>query len=238
MKRIKKKIDNFAEKRSFYTEKTLRKNNLILLFSVSLLLFFHPLLRQFENKALIWDLIITIIVVSAINSLQFRKEKLIKLAYFGFLLLILLWTNHFVHSLETKLTSFIVLTLFVLYVTFSMVSHVARNKKVTAVILLNSINSYLLLGMALSFLFLLVDVWGELVYGLENATLNFGYTNDPQVFDFIYYGFITLTTVGYGDVTPIIPITRSLAMLTALLGQLYLTILVAMLVGKFSSNKN
>lgn len=46
----------------------------------------------------------------------------------------------------------------------------------------------------------------------------------------IYYSFVTLTTVGYGDVTPVHPAARSLAMLEALIGQLYPAILLARLV--------
>ncbi|HEY7113452.1 MAG TPA: potassium channel family protein [Thermoanaerobaculia bacterium] len=46
----------------------------------------------------------------------------------------------------------------------------------------------------------------------------------------LYYSFVTLTTVGYGDITPIHPVARSLAMSEALIGQLYPAILIARLV--------
>ena len=45
-----------------------------------------------------------------------------------------------------------------------------------------------------------------------------------------YFSYITLTTTGYGDVTPAIPLTRTLAMFEALAGQLYLVITLARLV--------
>jgi hypothetical protein len=47
----------------------------------------------------------------------------------------------------------------------------------------------------------------------------------------LYYSFATLTTVGYGDVLAVHPLARSLAMLEAVIGQLYSAILVARLVG-------
>jgi len=47
----------------------------------------------------------------------------------------------------------------------------------------------------------------------------------------IYLSFITLTTVGYGDVHPVHPAARSLAVAEALVGQLYLAILIGALVG-------
>jgi voltage-gated potassium channel Kch len=47
---------------------------------------------------------------------------------------------------------------------------------------------------------------------------------------FIYFSFVTLTTVGYGDITPVHPVARSLAVAEALTGQLYPAILLARLV--------
>jgi voltage-gated potassium channel len=54
----------------------------------------------------------------------------------------------------------------------------------------------------------------------------------------LYYTFITMTTVGYGDLLPVKPYARSLATLIAITGQFYLGIIVAMLVGKYASQRN
>jgi hypothetical protein len=67
----------------------------------------------------------------------------------------------------------------------------------------------------------------------------------PQAFDyggnrpedaaahFLYYSFVTLTTLGFGDVTPVHPVVRTLSYLEAVIGQLYLAVLVASLVGRY-----
>jgi len=57
-------------------------------------------------------------------------------------------------------------------------------------------------------------------------------------FSLIYYSFVTLTTLGYGDITPEGAIARSLAYLAAIAGQFYIAILVAMVVGQFLSQAN
>lgn len=54
----------------------------------------------------------------------------------------------------------------------------------------------------------------------------------------MYYSFVTLTTLGYGDIYPTSDSTRILAMLEATLGQLYLVILVARLVGLYASQES
>jgi hypothetical protein len=57
--------------------------------------------------------------------------------------------------------------------------------------------------------------------------------------EWLYYSFVTLTTVGYGEITPLSQAARSLAVGEALTGQLYLAVLIARLVGKeMSSGRN
>ena len=51
--------------------------------------------------------------------------------------------------------------------------------------------------------------------------------------DFLYYSFVTLTTLGYGDITPVHPVARTFSYLEAVAGQLFLAVLVATLVGRF-----
>ncbi len=48
---------------------------------------------------------------------------------------------------------------------------------------------------------------------------------------FLYYSFVTITTLGYGDIFPVSTAAKSCAILEAVIGQLYLVITVAWLVG-------
>ena len=61
------------------------------------------------------------------------------------------------------------------------------------------------------------------------------YTADSTIFwDMIYFSFVTLTTLGYGDITPTQPIAKSLAYTEALTGQLFIAILIGTLVGNIA----
>ncbi len=64
-----------------------------------------------------------------------------------------------------------------------------------------------------------------------------GETWSEQLNEFTYHSFVTLTTLGYGDITPVAPVARTLNYLEAVLGQLYLTVLVASLVGIHIANR-
>jgi len=58
------------------------------------------------------------------------------------------------------------------------------------------------------------------------------YMGKPEIVNFVYYTFITMSTVGYGDITPRIPETQTLAYFLSVSGQLYVAIIIAFLVGK------
>jgi len=62
--------------------------------------------------------------------------------------------------------------------------------------------------------------------------------NHSRIALFTYYSFITLTTVGYGDVTPVSAPARTFAWLEALTGQFYIAVLVAGLVGALLADKS
>ncbi|MEE9226447.1 MAG: potassium channel family protein, partial [Acidobacteriota bacterium] len=54
---------------------------------------------------------------------------------------------------------------------------------------------------------------------------------------FVYYSFVTLSTLGYGDITPVTPPARAFSFLEAVTGQLYLAVLIAGLVGIHISHR-
>ena len=92
--------------------------------------------------------------------------------------------------------------------------------------IIGSICIYLLLGLIWSTLYLLVlEVNPDAFNGLGYASW---YQNFPVV---TYYSFVTLTTLGYGDISPLFPLARFLVFMEAIVGVFYMAILVASLIG-------
>jgi hypothetical protein len=83
--------------------------------------------------------------------------------------------------------------------------------------------SYLLVGM------IFADVVGAIADGSSGAYFAQGV--DGSSGDHIYFSFITLTTTGYGDFTPRTEVGRAISTLEVLVGQIYLVVVVALLVG-------
>ena len=89
-----------------------------------------------------------------------------------------------------------------------------------------AIAAYLLLGLIWAVAYRLV----LLQISDSSQPAGFGQRQGASMADLVYFSFATLTTVGYGDITPAHPEVRSLAMLEALVGQLYPAILIGRLV--------
>ena len=110
---------------------------------------------------------------------------------------------------------------------------VFREGPITAYRVQGAVVVYLLIGL----------VWAaayELVQGMLPGAFQFaqGVTSETRLtHGLVYFSFVTLTTLGYGDVTPLHPVARSLAMAEALMGQLYLAILIARLVSMQISSR-
>ncbi|MCZ6894930.1 MAG: potassium channel family protein [Gammaproteobacteria bacterium] len=85
-------------------------------------------------------------------------------------------------------------------------------------------------------------IWAVMFTGIAHLTpqafTGAGTGEQPFFWDFVYYSFVTLTTLGYGDITPHAPFAKSLAYMEALIGQLYIAVLIASLVGSHLSKTN
>jgi len=91
---------------------------------------------------------------------------------------------------------------------------------------------YLLIGLIWALLYKLL-----LLFDLAAFTGNITAQEEEQFPDLLYFSFVTLASLGYGDVTPTGGLVRTLAYLEAVLGQFYLAVMVASLVGVYSSQR-
>ena len=55
--------------------------------------------------------------------------------------------------------------------------------------------------------------------------------------EFQYYSFVTITTLGYGDITPVTGVAKSFSVLEAVVGQLYMVVVIAWMVGNYVRQK-
>ena len=209
----------------------LARNNILLLICILAIILFYP---QFENESsLVRDLLLTGVFFSGIYSLDFSPRSKMVLLPLATLTAITTWLHHFVAGDMMSLVDFGTSTVTLAVIVVLMVRHIARSREVTPTIILNAVNGYLLLGVLGAILFNIANGTDIFLHGAGGAGILLPGKGIPEFSDYLYMAFITLTTVGYGDMVPSSHLTRSVAMFIGLSGQLYMTILIAMLVGKF-----
>lgn len=211
--------------------KNLRRNNIILLVCLLTLIILFPFFR--ERDSLVRDLLMTAIFFSGIFSLDFSTQSLKILLPLGTATAATTWIGHFISNDVVSLIDFTTSFLFLVAIVVLMIRHIARSRNVTPTIILNSINGYLLLGVLGGVLLAISDVVHNYIFTSGSPGIMFPGPGQPQFNDYLYFSLVTLTTLGYGDVTPVSHLARSMAVLIAVTGQLYMTILIALLVGKF-----
>jgi hypothetical protein len=209
--------------------KNLRKTNLILLLALSMMIFVVPVIQIKDHH--LTRVLLAIVVVSGLFAADFSRAAFRILFSIGTLVVLVTLLNLVLpDSRELSAITFTLNTLYFIVITIALVAHVASAKEVFGSTLLCAINSYLLIGLTLSILFLIMDLMlpGSFIQ-VEAGQQSYS--------TFVYYGFVTLTTLGYGDITPDSLLAKSLSTFTALFGQLYLVIIMAILIGKYLIEK-
>lgn len=129
--------------------------------------------------------------------------------------------------------------LFDIVVTWVLFRYVFETSAITRDVLYAAVAIYLLLGAVFVPVYGLVDTLTfELSEGAQHAFVG-GSMGAEELFawqDFIYYSYVTLTTLGYGDILPVTMVAKAAVALEAIIGVMYLTIIMARLVSLYSAD--
>ncbi len=183
---------------------------------------------------LLYNIAFTIIFFLAMLAIEKRRSRFYWMAVVA---VVSEWVSFFLDLPSMMVLSVTINIFFFIFMIIILIIQVARTQEVNLQVIAESVNGYLLLGFAFA---LVVTVIASLYpdsynFVAQNAGLQEQYS---QMSNYVYFTFTTFTTLGYGDIVPKIPLTKSLAILTSVSGQVYLAIIIAMLVGKFSSKRN
>jgi voltage-gated potassium channel len=111
--------------------------------------------------------------------------------------------------------------------------HIFAGHRIDGNRIIGAVCAYLLLGILLSILNMFVyELLPGSFQGMPDAV------DTERGLDIIYYSFVTMTTLGYGDISPTGPLAKALAYFGAISGQFYIAILVGMAVGQFLNQRN
>jgi len=197
-----------------------------------LLIVTSPFVQRIEHGKFIEDTLFTVAMLFAVLAVGGSRRTLL----WGIVLVVPMLMAHWAREslwagLAPGAGTFPAL-LFVLFVVAHLLRFILRAPRVDSEVLCAGIVTYLMLG-------LLWAIAYALVYRL--APGSFAFTPAAKAgqvmdgFTAMYFSFITLSTVGYGDFVPLSPAARMLVMTEAVTGTLYLAVLISRLVSLHAS---
>jgi hypothetical protein len=206
--------------------KYLSQNRFVLLLAITL--FYFLVVPFFENTMgilIISDSVLSIVCLSSLYAIRPNKHIVRVAAILSIPFLVSIWSNRAFDS-ETLIRimnflGFLVLAL----VAICVLIHIFEERQVTADLICASIVVYLIIGLVWGFAYGLLDSLQPGSFSIPEGKLE-----DSRLL-LLYYSFVSLTTLGYGDVTPMTAPASFLSLIEAVVGQMYVAVLVARLVG-------
>ncbi|MBT8378683.1 MAG: hypothetical protein KJN64_05605 [Ignavibacteria bacterium] len=203
--------------------------------AITLYLIVSPFFEGENFKDVLMSLLFTSILFAGIYAISTNKKHLITAIILGGFAFLGIWYGAVVEpsggfGLALVIVAVICQIAFIVYVITLILSNILLIKTVTSDTIYGAVSIYLLIGLAFTLFYLLIEF-------LQPGSF---YINDVQnlnsqidQFDIIYFSFTSLTTLGFGDITPVTSIARITSIIEAMLGVFYLAILIARFVGIF-----
>jgi hypothetical protein len=196
----------------------------LLIFIIAMIIL-GPLFEEFVKLSILMDVLWSAIFVSAIYAVSQKKRHILIAVVLALPMLGSIWTKYFVQHKALIVVGSLCGAAFFLFAIIQMLIFIYSHKEVTKDLIVGAAVVYLFMALMWTFIFVVVET-------LHPGSFNLSEGQDLEATrQFVYYSFVTLTTLGYGDITPATSLARSLCILEAVIGQLYLVVQVAWLVG-------
>ncbi len=197
---------------------------LLLLVSLLAMMVLEPFLFDYTRIWFLVDIFFSVILFTSIYAVSDKKST----ALVGILLavpkLATLWIEGFISYTPVAFLDSIFGIAFIGYIIILILRHIFKQKEVTLETIYGAIVVYILIGLLWVFFYKLTEI---LHPGSFSVAADIAASKKAMY----YFSFITLTTLGYGDITPVSDQAKSLAMLEAVVGQMFIAVLIARLVG-------
>lgn len=202
-----------------------------LLIALVIFILMLPFAQDSKDGAIIEIVLLTMVLVASLLAVSGERRTLVLSAVLLVPALAGKWLHHFRPDLLPSWLFLGASLLFFGFVVINLLQFVLRAARVDSEVLCAGISIYLLLGL----------LWANayvLVAHLTPEAFAFTVAGDPHKtmdrFNAFYFSFTTLSTVGFGDITPVSREARTLAVTEAVVGMFYVTILIARLVSVYS----
>jgi voltage-gated potassium channel len=213
----------------------LRRRFQALLIAVVLLIVVFPMLRGVYGERLLFHVLVTLVYLAALFAVFTKRTLRWAALLLGTPTLIGIWTGYVLPGIShlPLVVGFHLLgALFLGFCVVTILRAAFAQAAVSSDSVYGAFCGYVLIGLAFGHLYCVVEALtpgsftGSEAVKIHSENVGWGR------FQLAYFSFMTLTTVGYGDITPSSDAAKGLAMVEAIIGQFYIAVLVAELIGK------
>lgn len=209
-------------------------NLLVLLVALIALLLIVPLFEEFLIDRLLLQIAVTVMLLVALATNRRPRALFVGGFVLALIAIPVAWTSFFIEREYLFVASCILESLFFVLIAVRLLIYVARLPEVTIHSIFGAISAYLLFGLAWAMMYWAVDRSSfEHLEFAERLTIENDKWGNEEVARFsqlVYFSFVTMSTLGYGDIVPRTPMAQTLAWTQSVMGQFYLAVLVARLI--------
>jgi hypothetical protein len=202
-----------------------------LLMSLVVLIYIYPALSGYKFAAHILGILFAATPLAGIYAVSDNRRTLVAATILGApTILSMLWHFFSPYTLIHEEFLLVLVVLYYAFTTVAIIRHLFQMKSVDTDTILSAVSAYLMIGLTFAVWYMLMEIRtpGSFIESYGNQTIDWG--------DMFYYSFVTLTTLGYGDISPVTSNARSAAILEATCGVLYMSTLIARLVSEYRNH--
>ncbi len=207
-----------------------QKGHRALLITLMVTILASPFLQQHRTFGWMLAIFLMLVLLAAVRTVAAHARQYRIVMVLGVVALVPQFGVYIERSEWLDALRYGAMTLFLFWVCGLLLRDIImRSNSVTLELILGAVNVYLMAGIGFAFAYSLIEhLQPGSFTGLEQQ-----FSAAADVLPFLYFSFVTLTTLGYGDITPLTSFGTTVSYLEAMFGQLYLAIMVARLVGLY-----
>lgn len=192
------------------------------------LLLLYPFFAETVKGLVFLDFLFTLVLLFGIYASSRHKTTFIIALTRGLPDMTGKWFSYFIDFLAINMAGQVLAVLFFIFMIVIILGQVLRGKSVTTDMIYGAVCVYFLIGIAWAFLFTAIEIHNPGSFLVDQLPLS---TTESKFPHFLYYSFVTLISLGLGDISPASYISRTFTYIEAIMGQFYMLILIARLVG-------
>lgn len=203
-----------------------------LLAALVLLIVLAPFIQSLPNGRMIESAVMTLVLIAAVLAVGGRPRTLLISVLLAAPAAVIRWLHHFRPDVVPGAAYPAIAIVFLAFIIIRLLAFVLRAPRVDGEVLCASISAYLLLGLLWALAYTLAHAVDQHAFAFNTAGAE---GSGMEGFNAFYFSFVTISTVGFGDITPVSPVARMLAVTEAMAGMLYVAVLIARLVALYSA---